>query len=109
MSTSRSRWLTWAPNGSIIDKSPEPELPKPPKPSSGSFGSAPHGLFQKIEHAAAATFAPPTPSSGSKAPTLPDCPRCSSYCLYRKNNIGNYECLTCELGGITESTARRVQ
>jgi hypothetical protein len=55
MSTSRSRWLTWAPNGSIIDKSPEPELPKPPKPSSGSFGGASPRDFQNIDQPPALT------------------------------------------------------
>jgi hypothetical protein len=37
---------------------------------------------------------------------FPHCPRCGSFSLYRKNNIGNYECQTCELGDITEGVAR---
>jgi hypothetical protein len=39
---------SWAPGSPIIEKTPEPELPKPPKPSSGSFGSAPLAISQKI-------------------------------------------------------------
>jgi hypothetical protein len=38
---------------------------------------------------------------------FPHCPRCGSYYLYRKNNVGNYECQTCEMVGITEDVARR--
>jgi Zn ribbon nucleic-acid-binding protein len=37
---------------------------------------------------------------------LPMCPKCGSYALYRKNNIGAFECLTCELQGIEERNAR---
>jgi hypothetical protein len=33
----------------------------------------------------------------------------SSYALYRKNNIGDYECLTCGLRDIDEIVARRLQ
>ncbi len=40
--------------------------------------------------------------------TFPHCPRCASYALYRKNNIGEYECLTCGQSGIEESIARRL-
>lgn len=43
------------------------------------------------------------------AKPFPRCPACLSYYLYRQNNIGNYECMTCGLQDITESTARRVQ
>jgi hypothetical protein len=38
---------------------------------------------------------------------FPNCPRCGSYYLYRKNNTGNYECQTCEMVDITEDVARR--
>jgi hypothetical protein len=47
-------------------------------------------------------------ASGPPRP-FPHCPRCASYALYRKNNVGNYECHTCSLQGITEEVARRVQ
>jgi Zn ribbon nucleic-acid-binding protein len=40
---------------------------------------------------------------------FPHCPRCASYFLYRRNNIGNYECQSCGLPDIDESTARRAQ
>src|SRR6185312_6934737 len=44
---------------------------------------------------------------GGRAATFPHCPRCSSYALYRRNNIGNYECETCGLPNIPEEVARR--
>jgi Zn ribbon nucleic-acid-binding protein len=47
-------------------------------------------------------------SIGGRVSTFPHCPRCASYALYRKNNIGDYECLTCGLTGIEERTARRL-
>jgi hypothetical protein len=37
---------------------------------------------------------------------LPMCPKCGSYALYRKSNVGAFECLTCELQGIEERDAR---
>jgi hypothetical protein len=40
--------------------------------------------------------------------SLPHCPKCASYALYRKNNQGDYTCETCGLTGITEEIARRV-
>lgn len=45
---------------------------------------------------------------GGRIAAFPHCPRCASYYLYRKNNIGLYECQTCGLEGIDEATARRV-
>ena len=45
---------------------------------------------------------------GGRIATFPHCPRCASYALYRKDNIGAYECLTCGETGIEESTARRL-
>lgn len=45
---------------------------------------------------------------GGRIATFPHCPRCASYALYRKNNIGDYECLTCGLQEIKEATARRL-
>ncbi len=45
---------------------------------------------------------------GGRVATFPHCPRCASYALYRKNNIGDYECQTCGMQGIEESTARWV-
>jgi predicted RNA-binding Zn-ribbon protein involved in translation (DUF1610 family) len=46
--------------------------------------------------------------NGQRVTVFPHCPRCASYALYRKNNIGAYECLTCGLSGIEESIARRL-
>jgi Zn ribbon nucleic-acid-binding protein len=47
--------------------------------------------------------------NGGRVAAFPHCPRCASYALYRKGNIGNYECVTCGLQEIEESIARRVQ
>ncbi len=46
---------------------------------------------------------------GGKVGCFPHCPQCASYALYRKDNIGDYECMTCGLQGIPEEIARRVQ
>lgn len=47
--------------------------------------------------------------AGGRFAVFPHCPRCASYWLYRKDNIGLYECMTCKLQGIEESAARRLQ
>lgn len=47
--------------------------------------------------------------NGERVTVFPHCPRCASYALYRKDNQGDYECLTCGMQGIEESRARRVQ
>ena len=43
---------------------------------------------------------------GGRVAAFPHCPRCASYALYRKDDIGAYECLTCGLKQIEEATAR---
>jgi hypothetical protein len=43
----------------------------------------------------------------SKVRVFPHCPRCSSFYLYRRNNVGNYECQTCEMRDIPADVARR--
>lgn len=45
----------------------------------------------------------------STVAVFPHCPRCASYALYRRNNIGSYECQTCGLLDISEESARRTQ
>lgn len=45
---------------------------------------------------------------GGRIANFPNCPNCASYALYRKDNIGAYECQTCGLTGIPESAARRL-
>lgn len=45
---------------------------------------------------------------GGRVANFPHCPRCASYALYRKDNIGAYECMTCGLWDIDEAGARRV-
>jgi uncharacterized protein (DUF983 family) len=46
---------------------------------------------------------------GGRVANFPHCPRCASYALYRENNRGIYECQSCGLQEIDESTARRVR
>jgi Zn ribbon nucleic-acid-binding protein len=46
---------------------------------------------------------------GGRVATFPHCPKCASFALYRRNNIGSYECETCGLKDIDETAARRVQ
>lgn len=45
---------------------------------------------------------------GGRVAAFPHCPRCAGYALYRKDNIGAYECLTCGLPDIDENVARRM-
>jgi Zn ribbon nucleic-acid-binding protein len=45
---------------------------------------------------------------GGRVATFPHCPRCASYALFREDNRGDYECLTCGLSNIEEGTARRI-
>jgi hypothetical protein len=47
------------------------------------------------------------PEAEGERKTFPHCPRCASYALYRRNNVGNYECESCGLEEITEVLARR--
>jgi len=44
---------------------------------------------------------------GGRLATFPHCPRCASYALYRRNNIGTFECQTCGLRDVDEAVARR--
>jgi 5-methylcytosine-specific restriction endonuclease McrA len=46
---------------------------------------------------------------GGRIATFPHCPRCASYALYRRNNVGNYECQSCGLPDIAEVLVRRKQ
>jgi hypothetical protein len=45
---------------------------------------------------------------GGRIANFPHCPRCASYALYRKDNMGAYECQTCGQTEIEESLARRL-
>lgn len=45
---------------------------------------------------------------GGRIATFPHCPKCASYALNRKDNIGDFECLTCGLQNIEEEIARRL-
>ena len=44
---------------------------------------------------------------GGRVATFPHCPSCASYYLWR-SDAGLFECQTCGLVGIEESTARRL-
>ena len=119
-----SRWLTWTPKASIIQKTPELEPSKPSKVIFEGFEGTNPGLFQTIEPDTVSRKEPPAtvqpgarttpalrdlPQVATKLRVFPHCPRCSSFYLYRRNNIGLYECLSCGLKEIEECTARRVQ
>jgi len=65
------------------------------------------GRTIKAQQEPTATAAPREGSPQRRV--FPHCPRCASYALYRRNNVGNYACLTCELRDISEETARRLQ
>lgn len=87
-----------------LPRAPNTEEPRPPKPSFEGLAGATLGSFQKTR------AEPAPPGEGAvHLRVFPHCPRCASYHLYRKNNVGNYECLTCELRDIDEITARRLQ
>jgi Zn ribbon nucleic-acid-binding protein len=44
---------------------------------------------------------------GGMIASFPHCPHCASYALYRRNNIGPFECQTCGLQNVDEAVARR--
>ena len=46
---------------------------------------------------------------GEGQKVFPHCPRCASYYLYSKGNVGNYQSKTCGLTEISETVARRIQ
>jgi hypothetical protein len=110
-----SRWLNWTPAGpDEIKKNLEPEPPKPSKARFEGFAGCSPGDLPIMEQpkGISADASHPAKSMSSElegVPSFPHCPRCASYALYRKDNIGNYECLTCKLQDIKEATARRVQ
>jgi Zn ribbon nucleic-acid-binding protein len=89
-----------------MQKALDPELTKPTKPSSVSFVSATPGLFQELgKLAATRTLELPVEKDDARGrSSFPHCPRCASYSLYRKNNVGSYECLTCGLRDIDETS-----
>jgi Zn ribbon nucleic-acid-binding protein len=45
---------------------------------------------------------------GGRVAAFPHCPHCANYALYRKDNVGAYECQTCGLQNIAEQIARRL-
>lgn len=45
--------------------------------------------------------------SGEVVYSMPCCPRCGSYYLWRLNARTDFECQTCELYGISEAEARQ--
>ena len=108
---STSRWLAWTPRrDAIIEKGDETAPPKPPKVTFEGSAGATSGLFQEIGKPT--TMSTPTvrpPEKGDcRGRSFPHCPRCASYYLYRKGNVGSYECLTCGVLDIPEDVARRL-
>jgi hypothetical protein len=96
-----------SPKTSIIGKGPTTEHPPPPKRTSEGFEGATTGIFQNSE---CASELPRDPANSlSPAYRFPSCPRCSSFSLYRKNNVADYQCMSCELIGISEIQARRIR
>lgn len=43
---------------------------------------------------------------GQRVTRFPRCPQCRSYALYGPDSRGRFECLSCDLAGFTEATAR---
>jgi hypothetical protein len=107
---STSRWLAWTPKGRKIEKTPDPELTKPTKPGSVSFVSGIPASSRKMASFATTNVSSPFGTDSIKSRlAFPHCPRCASYALYRKNNIGDYECLSCGMRAIDQTSARRLQ
>jgi hypothetical protein len=100
---STSRWLTWTPPNGIIGKSAKRGPSKPTKAGFEGFAGTTPGSFQNNG------AEPATKEDVLRRRVFPHCPRCASYALYRRNNVGKYECLTCELRDIDETAARRLQ
>jgi hypothetical protein len=97
-----SKWLTWTPETA---NSANGEPTKPTKDGSEHSKAGFVGFVGGGEH----IFPEFTTPAGEGPRVFPHCPRCASYALYRRNNIGNYECQTCGLIDITEAVARRIQ
>jgi hypothetical protein len=70
-----------------------------------SLDFLPPDHHQEGSHASKADTIFPERLTAALAP-FSRCPNCKSYALYRRNNIGTYECQTCGQGGITEVIAR---
>lgn len=47
--------------------------------------------------------------ASSPAYRFPSCPECHSFALYRRNNVGDYDCETCKAKGISELRARGIR
>lgn len=73
--------------------------------------------FRAIDQLVGSPIPPPKEPHAESTPpegifgrgAFPHCPKCGSFALYRPNNIGNYECMSCQLQDISEEVARRVQ
>jgi len=90
-----SKWLTWTPQRA---NDTNVELTKPTKPSEATS----EGTFVIVS-------SPGHLQTLSGVQNFPHCPRCGSYALYRQNNTGSYECLSCGAADIDEAIARWVQ
>jgi hypothetical protein len=81
---------------------PESKVPEPPAKRQVLTTT-----LDTVEQAAGEARLCDLPEGATKLRAFPHCPRCSSFYLYRKNNVGNYECQTCEMRDITADVARR--
>jgi hypothetical protein len=105
------RWFGWTPRRHSMEGAFHSPPTEPTKFSSGSFVSAgPEVLHETVKP----TTTPTDILRGQKykprgESSFPHCPRCASYALYRKNNVGTYECQTCQLREIDDTVARRIQ
>ena len=93
-----SKWLTWTPK-TVNSANAEPSKPRkmPTTPNFDGFDGG--GVY----------ISPKFTVPAGDHRVLPHCPRCASYALYRKNNVGKYQCETCGLTDISETVARRIQ
>ena len=99
---STSRWLSWTPGDSVIEKGHKTDLTKPTEGTFVSFVSPNLPDLPIVGRSV-------SPAAEGAAFVFPHCPRCASFALYRPNNMGSYECQTCGLQAIAEHVARRTQ
>lgn len=97
-----SKWLTWTPK-SVNSASVERTRPIKDDAESSREG------FVGFDGRGASVSPKFTIPVGEGQKVFPHCPGCASYYLYRKGNVGNYQCETCGLTEISETVARRIQ
>jgi len=94
----------------VTSVTPVPAAPEPKSVSKIEQPAAkPKPVSDRLQHRALGELPPGAPKGATNVTVLPHCPYCSSFYLYRRNNISSYECRTCGLTGIEEHVAKRVQ